>query len=160
MQTASSPISTASSTKVSLGVDRRARGLVDTNVIVQVPGIDAAELPIEMAISAVTLAELAAGPRATDDRAERAVRIRRLQHVEASYDPLPFDAEAARHYGPVYAAVLGANRTPRRRLADLLIACVAIAHGLPLYTANPDDFTGLDNLVTIMPVTRPPQPTE
>ena len=72
-------------------------------------------------------------------------------------DPLPFDAQAARHYGPVYAAVFAANRTPRRRLADLMIACVAMAHGLPLYTGNPDDFVGLDRLVTVVPVTRPGQ---
>ncbi len=117
--------------------------------------MDPDELPIETAISSITLAELTAGPHATNDPVERAVRIGRLQRTEAIYDPLPFDAEAARHYGPVYASVLAANRTPRRRLADLLIACVAVANNLPLYTINPDDFTGLERLVRVVPVTRP-----
>lgn len=135
--------------------DRADRGLLDTNVIVHLPGIDPGELPLETAISAITLAELSAGPLATDDPAERAARMGRLQRVEAAYHPLAFDAEAARHYGPVYAAVRATGRTPRRRLADLMIACVAIANDLPLYTINPQDFTGLDHLLTITPVTRP-----
>ncbi|WP_416220236.1 type II toxin-antitoxin system VapC family toxin [Frankia sp. Cas4] len=135
--------------------DRHSRGLLDTNVIVHLPRVDPDELPIETAISSITLTELTAGPHATNDPVERAVRIGRLQRTEATYDPLPFDAEAARHYGPVYAAVLAANRTPRRRLADLLIACVAVANNLPLYTINPDDFTGLERLVRVVPVTRP-----
>ncbi|AEH08849.1 MULTISPECIES: type II toxin-antitoxin system VapC family toxin [Protofrankia] len=135
--------------------ERHSRGLLDTNVIVHLPRVDPGELPIETAISSITLAELTAGPHATDDPVERAVRIGRLQRVEAAYDPLPFDAEAARHYGPVYAAGLAANRTPRRRLADLLIACVAIANDLPLYTINPGDFTGLEHLLQVAPVTRP-----
>ncbi len=124
-------------------------------MIVHLSRVDPDELPIETAISSITLAELTAGPHATNDPVERAARIGRLQRTEAAYDPLPFDAEAARHYGPVYAAVLAANRTPRRRLADLLIACVAIANDLPLYTINPDDFTGLERLVRVVPVTRP-----
>jgi hypothetical protein len=131
------------------------RGLLDTNVIVHLPRIDPAGLPLQTAISSITLAELSAGPLATDDPVERAVRIGRLQRVEATYHPLPFDSEAARQYGPVYAAVRAAGRTPRRRLADLLIACVAIANGLPLYTVNPQDFVGLDHLLTITAVARP-----
>lgn len=135
--------------------ERRSRGLLDTNVIIHLPRVEVAELPIELAISAITLAELTAGPQATDDPVERAARIGRLQRTEAAFHPLPFDAEAARHYGPVYAAVLAANRTPRRRLADLLIACVAMANGLPLYTINVDDFAGLGHLLEVMPVSRP-----
>jgi predicted nucleic acid-binding protein len=135
--------------------DRVSRGLLDTNVIVHLPGIDPEELPLETAISSITLAELSAGPLATDDPAERIARIGRLQRVEAAYHPLPFDAEAARHYGPVYAAIRAAGRTPRRRLADLLIACVAIANNLPLYTLNPQDFAGLNQLLTVTALTRP-----
>jgi len=77
------------------------------------PTIDPAELPTEAAISSITLAELTAGPQATDDPVERAIRIGRLQRAEAAYDPLPFDAEAARHYGPVYAAVRSTRRSGR-----------------------------------------------
>jgi len=135
--------------------EHHGRGLVDTNVIIHLPRVDPAELPTELAISSITLAELSAGPHATDDPVERAARIGRLQRTEAAFDPLPFDAEAARHYGRVYAAVLATNRTPRRRLADLLIACTAIANDLPLYTMNASDFTSLDRLLRIVPVTRP-----
>jgi predicted nucleic acid-binding protein len=134
---------------------RHPQGLLDTNVIVHLPLIDARELPVESAISSVTLAELTAGPLATDDPVERAARIGRLQRVEATVHPLPFDVEAARHYGPVYAAVRATGRTPRRRFADLLIACVAISNGLPLYTINPQDYLGLDRLLALCPVTRP-----
>jgi hypothetical protein len=131
------------------------RGLLDTNVVIHLPALSEAQLPREAAISAITLAELSAGPSATDDPTERAARIGRLQRVEAAFDPLPFDAAAARHYGPVYSAVRAIGRTPRRRLADLMIACTAIANELPLFTTNPHDFTGLDHLVVLVPVSRP-----
>ena len=131
------------------------RGLIDTNIVVLLAALDPAELPDEMVISAVTLAELSAGPHHTDDPAERARRMVVLQHAEATFDPVPFDAEAARAYGLVAAAVLAAGRVPRRRFADLMIASIAVAHGLPLYTTNPGDFQGLNDLLTIEPVTRP-----
>ena len=78
-----------------------------------------------------------------------------LQHAEATFDPLPFDAAAARAFGLITAAVLAAGRRPRRRLADLMIASIANVNGIPLYTTNPDDFTGLDDLVTVVAVVRP-----
>jgi predicted nucleic acid-binding protein len=134
---------------------RHPQGLLDTDVIVHLPLIEPRELPVESAISSVTLAELSAGPLATDDPVERVARIGRLQRVEATFHPLPFDAEAARHYGPVYAAVRAAGRTPRRRFADLLIACIAIRNALPLYTINPQDYVGLDHLLVLCPVNRP-----
>lgn len=108
-----------------------------------------------MVISSVTLAELSAGPHHTDDPAERARRTSILQHTESTFDPLPFDAEAARAYGLVAAAVLALGRKPRARFADLMIASVARANQLPLYTTNPHDFEGLDDLITVVPVPRP-----
>jgi predicted nucleic acid-binding protein len=132
-----------------------ARGLIDTNIIIHLAALDPVELPDEMVISAVTLAELSAGPHYTDDAAERARRTSVLQHTEATFDPLPFDAEAARAFGLVSAAVLTAGRKPRRRPADLMIASVAMVNRLPLYTTNPDDFAGLENLLVIVPVRRP-----
>jgi predicted nucleic acid-binding protein len=78
-----------------------------------------------------------------------------LQRAENEFDPIPFDAEAARIYGRVCAAVIGAGRKPRRRVADLMIASIASATGLPLFTTNPDDFRGLDDLLTVVPVNRP-----
>ena len=78
-----------------------------------------------------------------------------MQHAEATFDPLPFDAGAARAYGLIAAAVLASGRKPRGRLADLMIAAIAGANRLPLYTTNPNDFAGLDDLVTVIPVPRP-----
>ena len=131
------------------------RGLIDTNIVVHLAALDPPLLPDEMVVSAVTLAELSAGPHHTDDAAERARRTSVLQHTEATFDPLPFDAEAARTYGVICAAVLAVGRTPRRRVADLMIASIAASNRLPLYTTNPDDFVGLDQLVQIVAVPRP-----
>ncbi|MEY2517519.1 MAG: hypothetical protein QOJ89_4877 [bacterium] len=129
---------------------RNPRGLIDTSVVIDLERVAAAELPEELAVSAVTLAELAAGPHATADPAERARRQDRLQRVEATFDPLPFDVAAARAYGPIYAAVISAGREARgRRAIDLLIAATALAAGLPLYTCNPDDFDQLVELDVI-----------
>jgi predicted nucleic acid-binding protein len=149
--------------------ERPAQGLLDTNIMILRRWVDPAELPDEMAISAITLAELSAGPHQVrrneeqtsyDEQAERARRLDVLQRAENEFDPIPFDADAARIYGRVSAAVMAAGRRPRRRTADLMIAATAIAHGLPLFTTNPDDFTGLAKLLTLMPVTRPEVPHE
>lgn len=132
---------------------RPARGLIDTSVVIDLPEIELTQLPLEIAISAITLAELAAGPHATSDAAERAKRQDRLQRAEATFEPLPIDAGVARAYGRVYAAVVTAGRKARgRRAVDLLIAATAVAADLPLYTRNPDDFTGLSDLVRIVSI--------
>jgi predicted nucleic acid-binding protein len=132
---------------------RRPRGLADTGVIIDLERVDPAELPVEVAISAVTLAELAAGPHVNTDPEERARRQDRLQRVEATFDVFPFDAAAARAYGRLYATVLAAGRKARgRRALDLLIAATALAAELPLYTRNPDDFDGLNSLIEIIAV--------
>lgn len=129
---------------------RPARGLLDTSVVIDLHRIDANDLPQELALSAVTLAELAAGPLATADPAERARRQDRLQRAEATFDPLPFDVAAARAYGRIYASVLRAGREARgRRAVDLLIAATALASDLPLYTCNPDDFAQLADLEVV-----------
>ncbi len=139
-------------------------GRLDTNILIVRRWVDPGELPDEMAISAITLAELSAGPHevrrsdeqgAYDEHAERARRLEVLQRVENEFDPVPFDAEAARIFGRVTAAVVAAGRKPRGKVVDLMIAATAIAEGLPLFTTNPDDFTGLDSLIRIFPVTRP-----
>jgi predicted nucleic acid-binding protein len=143
---------------------RPSRGMLDTNVLILRRWVNPDELPDEVAISAITLAELSAGPHQVrpdhqqaeyDEHAERGRRLDVLQRAEHEFDPVPFDAEAARAYGQVAAAVIGAGRSPRRRMADLMIASTAIAAGLPLYTTNPDDFTGLDELLVVVPVSSP-----
>ena len=116
------------------------QGLLDTNVLVLRRWVDPAELPDEMAISAITLAELSAGPYQVrpngeqdvyDEHEERARRTEALQRAESEFDPVPFDAEAARIYGRVTAAVVAAGRKPRRRIADLMIAATAISEDSP-----------------------------
>jgi predicted nucleic acid-binding protein len=132
---------------------RHARGLVDTSVMIDLESIDPARLPMEIAVSAITMAELAAGPHATTDPSERARRQDRLQRAEATFAPLPVDAAVARAYGRVYAAVASAGRKARgRRAFDLLIAATAVAAGLPLYTRNPDDFAGLGELLLVVTI--------
>lgn len=134
--------------------DRRPpRGLIDTSVVIDLDLIDPGKLPHEIAISAVTLAELAAGPHATTDTAERARRQDRLQRAEATFEPLPVDANVARAYGRVYAGVAAAGRKARgRRAVDLFIAATAVAEGLPLYTRNPEDFVGLTDIVQVVAI--------
>ena len=132
---------------------RHPRGLADTGVVIDLERVGPGDLPIEVAISAVTLAELAAGPHVTTDSKERARRQDRLQRAEATFEVFPFDAGAARAYGRIYATVQAAGRKARgRRALDLLIAATALSAELPLYTRNPDDFDGLDDLVEIVPV--------
>ena len=128
-----------------------APGLLDTSVVIDWddPTV-AASLPDEVAVCAITLAELAAGPHLASSSFEGARRQARLQQVEATFEPLPFDATAARSYGQIVAAVAEAGRSHRRRFADLLIAATAHANGLPIYTRNPDDFAGLGDLVHVI----------
>ncbi len=134
-----------------------ARGLIDTSVVIALDRISPDTLPSELAIATVTLAELAAGPHATDDLAERARRQERLQRTEATFDAIPFDAECARAFGRVYAHTLVAGRKARgRRAVDLLIAATALAGDVPLFTANPDDFSGLEALIELEPVRMDP----
>ncbi len=126
-------------------------GLLDTSVVIDWhdPAVVRA-LPTELAISAITAAELAAGPLLAATPGEAAKRQSRLQEVEAKLEPIPFDASAARSYGLVVAAVHGQGRTPRSRLADLLIAATAHANGLDLYTRNGADFRGIEDLVHVI----------
>jgi predicted nucleic acid-binding protein len=128
-------------------------GLLDTTVIIDRadPAVVAA-LPDESAVCTVTLAEPAAGPHLARSPSERARRQAQLQEVESMWDPLPLDHAAARSFGQVVSAVAATGRSHRSRFADLLIAAVAHANHLPLYTRNPADFEGLDGLLTIIAV--------
>jgi predicted nucleic acid-binding protein len=128
-----------------------AAGLLDTSIVIDWDDQAVAEaLPDQVAVSAVTVAELAAGPHLAFSGTERANRQARLQQVEAMFEPLPFDAVAARSYGLIVAAVVEAGRSHRSRVADLLIAATAHANDLALYTRNQDDFAGLAELVSVV----------
>jgi predicted nucleic acid-binding protein len=125
--------------------------MVDTSVLIDPPAATA--LPEEASVAAITLAELVAGVHATRKPNERAARQDRLQRVETTLEALPFDANAARAYGRVFAAITGAGRKARgKRAIDLLIAATALSVGLPLYTRNIDDFSGLEGVVDIVEV--------
>jgi predicted nucleic acid-binding protein len=122
--------------------------------VIELEHVDADALPNEMAVSAITLAELAAGPHATRHPDQRARRQDRLQRAEATFEPIAFDASVARAYGRVYAGAIDAGRKARgRRAVDLTIAATAVATGLPLYTRNPSDFEGLESILEVVPLT-------
>ena len=154
MPVGSAKMSTAESIRIRHRVaNGHAKGLVDTSVVIDLDHLADANLPAEIAISAITLAELAAGPHATRDPEERAARQERLQRAEATFDALPFDDEAARAYGRIYAAVVAAGRKARGpRALDLQIASIALANGLALYTRNPKDLRSVEHLIEIIAV--------
>jgi predicted nucleic acid-binding protein len=125
-------------------------GLLDTSTLILLPRLDdASVLPEHPLISAITLAELAVGPLVAQDEAERAARLAHVQQAEADFDPLPFDAPAARAFGQVAASLRRSGRKTSARAYDAMIAAIAVANGLPLYTCNPDDFAGIDGLVIV-----------
>jgi hypothetical protein len=126
------------------------QGVLDTSTVIELARIRHAELlPAEPLITAVTLAELSVGPLVARDEPERAARQAHLQQAESDFDPLPFDAAAARAFGQVAASLRRAGRKPAARAYDAMIAATALAVGLPLYTCNPDDFAGIDGLHVI-----------
>lgn len=133
---------------------RAARGIIDTSTVILLQRLtDASVLPEEPLITAVTLAELAVGPLVATDDEERATRQTHLQQAEGDFAPLPFDAAAARAFGRVAASLRRAGRKTSARTYDAMIAATAIANDLPVYTCNPDDFTGIAELeVTSVPV--------
>lgn len=131
---------------------RAQRGMLDTSAVIDLPALDPARLPVEAAIPAIVLAELAQGVAMTKSAEQVMIRSQRLADIEAAFAAIPFDREAARRYGTLVALTIAADRDPRPRRIDLMIAATAAAHGLPLYTRNPDDFRGLDSAVTVIAI--------
>jgi predicted nucleic acid-binding protein len=125
------------------------RAILDTSVII---ATNVSPIPGVLAISAVTLAELQFGVMVAKTREVRAERLRRLSVLQQHFDALPVDEAVAVSYGRLAAAVVEAGRQPRRRVMDLLVAATAHAHGARLYTRNPEDFAGLDDLIDVVPV--------
>ncbi|MGH3282342.1 MAG: type II toxin-antitoxin system VapC family toxin [Trebonia sp.] len=128
------------------------RGMLDTCAVIDLPSLDPEQLPVEAAIPAVVLAELAQGVAMTKSAEQVMIRSQRLADIEAAFAAIPFDREAARRYGTLVALTIAANRDPRPRRIDLMIAATAAAHGLPLFTRNPDDFRGLDSGVAVIAI--------
>jgi predicted nucleic acid-binding protein len=123
------------------------RGLLDTSTVILLGRVgDSAQLPDDSVVSAITLAELSVGPLLATSDSERAARQAHLQQAESDFEVVPFDAASARAFGAVAAGLRASGRKPAARAYDALIAATAIAHDLPLYTANPSDFAGIDRL--------------
>lgn len=140
-------------TKTRRRVANITRGLLDTSVLIDLSLIDPTTLPDESRVSALSLAELAAGPHAAPNASERAKRQNRLQQIEGTFSPLPFDSMCARSYGLIYAAILDTGRKARGpRAIDLMIAATASAYDLPLYTRNAADLKGIENLVKVIAI--------
>ena len=135
--------------------ERPTRGILDTSAVIALRNItDPSALPVEPLITAVTLAELSAGPLVARDERERAARQAHLQEAEADFDPLPFDRASARAFGQVAASLRASGRKTTARAYDALIAATALAHQLPVYTCNPADFDKIDGL-KVVPVELP-----
>ncbi|PLW64834.1 type II toxin-antitoxin system VapC family toxin [Streptomyces sp. SCUT-3] len=126
--------------------------MLDTCAYIDLDLLDPAVLPMVPELTAVTLAELHQGVAMAKDPAVRAARMEKLGAAVADFDPLPFDGEAAARYGTLVTLVLAAQRDPRPRKMDLMIAAVASVRGLPLFTRNADDFKGLESAVVVVAV--------
>jgi len=132
-----------------------AEGVLDTNTLVLLGRFPHdAPLPSEPLITAITLAELSVGPLVATDEQQRAARQAHLQQAEADFDPLPFDAAAARSFGQVAASLRRAGRKPAARAYDAMIAAICLANELPIHTCNASDFAGVDGL-TVIDVSHP-----
>lgn len=130
---------------------RAAVGILDTNVVILLGRIhDATALPELPLITAITLAEIGVGPLVAQADRDRAERQMQLQQVEATFDPLPFDAQAARAFAQVAASLRRAGRKPATRAYDAMIAAIALARQLPLYTCDPDGYAGIDGLMLVV----------
>lgn len=129
---------------------RHARGVLDTSTLLLLSRVEeAGSLPSEPLITSITLAELSVGPLVAASEAEAAARQAHLQQTEAEFDPLPFDAAAARAFGRVAASLRRSGRKPAARAYDALIAATALANRLPVYTCNPVDFAGIEGLEVV-----------
>jgi hypothetical protein len=125
------------------------QGLLDTSTFLLRAKLDASQLPAQALLSAVTLAELSVGPLVADSEQTRAARQAQVQEAEADFDPIPFDTPAARAFGHVAASLRAIGRKKQARTLDAMIAAIAIANGLPLYTCNAEDFAGIEGLALV-----------
>jgi len=125
-------------------------GVLDTSTVIALPTLTSTQgLPAVPLITAVTLGELSVGPLVAAGAKERAARQAVLQQAEADFEPIPFDADAARAFGQVVASLRRAGRKPAARALDAMIAATALSRGLPVHTCNPADFAGIDGLTVV-----------
>ncbi len=132
--------------------DRDASGVLDTSAYIDLGLLDPAALPTRPELTAITMAELHQGVAMAKDAASRAARTEKLAAGIVEFEPLPFDGPAAAQYGTLVALTVEVNRNPKPRRLDLMIAAIASAHGLPLYTRNAKDLVGLADMLHIVEV--------
>jgi hypothetical protein len=128
---------------------RHEAGVLDTNALINLGRLQHQHLPLKPLITTVTLAELSVGPLTAKSETTAVARQAHLQMAEADFEPLPFDVAAARSFGRVAASLRHAGRTAKARTFDAMIAAIALAHDLPVYTCNPDDFKGIDGVLVV-----------
>jgi predicted nucleic acid-binding protein len=132
--------------------DRHESGVLDTSAYIDLAVLDPAALPVNPELTAITMAELHQGVATARDAASRAARTEKLGAAIVEFEPLPFDGPAAARYGTLVALTVEASRDPRPRRMDLMIAAIASAHGLPLYTRNAKDLAGLGDMLQIVEI--------
>jgi|SRR5215470_5838381 len=135
-----------------MGGERPESGVLDTCTYIDLDLLDPEALPRIPELTAITMAELRQGVAMAKDAATQAVRTEKLGAAIADFEPLPFDGQAAARYGTLVSLTLAANRNPRPRRMDLMIAAIASSRGLPLYTRNKEGFNGLDDVITVIAV--------
>ncbi len=134
--------------------ERKPIGLLDTSTLIDIEDIPDERLPIVSEICAITVAELMLGVHMAKDPADRSARITKLLTVGANFDPLPFEDRATYACNALVGLMVAIGRNPKPRKNDLMIAATAVANGLPLYTANVDDFKGLESMLEVHEVRR------
>jgi toxin FitB len=132
--------------------ERHESGILDTSVYIDLALLDPAVLPAVPELTAITMAELHQGVAMAKDAASRAARTEKLSAAIVEFEPLPFDGPAAARFGTLVALTVEANRDPKPRRMDLMIAAIASAHGLPLYTRNSKDLVGLADMLRVVEV--------
>jgi len=132
--------------------DRHESGVLDTSAYIDLGLLDPAALPVTPELTAITMAELHQGVAMAKDAASRAARTEKLAAAIVEFEPLPFDGPAAARYGTLVALTVEVNRNPKPRRLDLMIAAIASAHGLPLYTRNAKDLVGLADMLAVVEV--------
>jgi predicted nucleic acid-binding protein len=127
-------------------------GILDTSAYIDLALLDPTVLPAVPELTAITMAELHQGVAMAKDAASRAARTEKLAAAIVEFEPLPFDGPAAARFGTLVALTVEANRDPKPRRMDLMIAAIASAHGLPLYTRNSKDLVWLADMLQVVVV--------
>ena len=127
------------------------RAVLDTSILIAGEQGRALErqLPEQVAVSVVSLAELELGVLVAADPDTRAQRLRTLGEVRALAGALPIDERTASAYAQLAARSLAAGRRPR--IHDTWIAATALVNQAEVWTQDADftDFAGAVPVVRV-----------